>query len=332
MADELWNQKLTRENIRDFYLSTVVMVYSSCYSITKEATRCENAIIKSYLDIYSKRNNIAGDRVIYEFGDILLANAKNIVAQYPLPADMTFENRLLDEYTRNSMLDSILSKIDSKSFKAMEFINTDVKNRTIRPKQMRKLNDLFQVTPLLILEIIVLAIIIWMVSYAAATLPYRHADLISSNGIFESASIQEKFINAISFYPIRIQTNKSAEEGFMPVPTVQTQATDESTEVLEETTINEKHEALKGFPTDRYIDYQWKDLLDNSVSLDISNRSFADVIIEMVPNFVDNVPKSPLFVYQEGSSRILFCGFDLEEDSIVARALLKSLVDYTLED
>ena len=236
MADELWNQKLTRENIRDFYLSTVVMVYSSCYSITKEATRCENAIIKSYLDIYSKRNNIAGDRVIYEFGDILLANAKNIVAQYPLPADMTFENRLLDEYTRNSMLDSILSKIDSKSFKAMEFINTDVKNRTIRPKQMRKLNDLFQVTPLLILEIIVLAIIIWMVSYAAATLPYRHADLISSNGIFESASIQEKFINAISFYPIRIQTNKSAEDGFMPVPTVQTQATDESTEVLEETT------------------------------------------------------------------------------------------------
>lgn len=96
--------------------------------------------------------------------------------------------------------------------------------------------------------------------------------------------------------------------------------------------INEKHEALKGFPTDRYIDYQWKDLLDNSVSLDISNRSFADVIIEMVPNFVDNIPKSPLFVYQEGSSRILFCGFDLEEDSIVARALLKSLVDYTLED
>ena len=53
MADELWNQKLTRENIRDFYMSTVVMVYSSCYGITKEATRCENAIVKSYLDIYS---------------------------------------------------------------------------------------------------------------------------------------------------------------------------------------------------------------------------------------------------------------------------------------
>lgn len=237
MADELWNQKLTRENIRDFYMSTVVMVYSSCYSITKEATRCENAIIKSYLDIYSKRNNVAPDKVIYEFGDILLANAKNIVAQYPLPADMTFEDRLLDEYTRNSMLEKILSKIDSKSFRAMEFINTDVKNKAVRrPKQMRKLNDLFQVTPLLILEVIVLAIVIWMVSFASVTLPYRNSELINEKGIFESATIQEKLVNALAFYPIKIQTNKSAEDGFMPVQTTPTQATEASTESLEETT------------------------------------------------------------------------------------------------
>jgi hypothetical protein len=223
MADELWNQKLTRENIRDFYMSTVVMVYSSCYGITKEATRCENAIVKSYLDVYSKRNTIPADKVIYEFGDILLANSKNIVAQYPLPADLKFEERLLDEYTRNSMLEKILSKIDSKSFKAMEFINTDVKKGR-RPKQMRKLNDLFQITPLLILEIIALAIVIWAVSYVAITLPYRHSELINEKSIFETSSIQEQYINALQFYPFRIQTNKSAEEGFMPAPTTETQA------------------------------------------------------------------------------------------------------------
>ena len=237
MSDELWNQKLTRENIRDFYMSTIVMVYSSCFSITKEATRCENAIIKSYLDIYSKRNNVAGDRVIYEFGDILLANAKNIVAQYPLPQDMTFEERLLDEYTRNSMLEKILSKIDSKSFRAMEFINTDVKNKAVRrPKQIRKLNDLFQITPLLILEVIVLAIVIWIVSFAAVTLPYRNSELISEKGIFESATIQDQYNNALSFYPFRIQTNKSAEEGFKPAPTTTTQPVESSTESQEETT------------------------------------------------------------------------------------------------
>lgn len=229
MSDGLWNQKLTRENIRDFYMQTVVMVYSSCYGITKEATRCENAIVKSYLDIYSKRNNIPADRVIYEFGDILLDNAKNIVAQYPLPADMSFEERLLDEYTRNSMLEKILSKIDSKSFKAMEFIQTDVKKGR-RPKQMRKLNDLFQVTPLLIFEIIVLSIIIWAVSYLAVTIPYRHSELVNEKHIFEAVSVQEQYINALPFYPFRIQTNKSVEDGFMPAPTVETQPVDPSAE------------------------------------------------------------------------------------------------------
>ncbi|MCR5327683.1 MAG: hypothetical protein K6E12_02330 [Saccharofermentans sp.] len=229
MADELWNQKLTRENIRDFYMSTVVMVYSSCYGITKEATRCENAIVKSYLDIYSKRNNIPADRVIFEFGDILLENSKNIVAQYPLPQDMAFEDRLLDEYTRNSMLEKILSKIDSKSFRVAEFINTDVK-KTGRPRQMRKLNDLFQVTPLLIFEIIILAIVIWGVSYVAITLPYRHSELINEKGIFETASIQEQYIAALPFYPIRVQPDKTTEEGFLPPAPTESDYIDPSTE------------------------------------------------------------------------------------------------------
>ena len=113
----------------------------------------------------------------------------------------------------------------------MEFINTDVKNKAVRrPKQIRKLNDLFQITPLLILEVIILAVVIWIVSFAAVTLPYRNSELINEKGIFD------QFNNALSFYPFRIQTNKSAEEGFMPAPTTPTQATESSTESLEETT------------------------------------------------------------------------------------------------
>lgn len=238
MADELWNQKLTRENIRDFYMSTVVMVYSSCYGITKEATRCENAIVKSYLDIYSKRNNVPADKVIYEFGDILLENSKNIVAQYPLPADLTFEDRLLDEYTRNSMLEKILSKIDSKSFRVAEFIQTDVK-KARRPKQMRKLNDLFQVTPLLILEILILAIVIWVVSFVAVTLPYRNSELINDKSIYEVASIQEQYIAALPFYPIKVQTDKTTEEGFLTPPTVATDNVDPSAESQSEETTSD---------------------------------------------------------------------------------------------
>ena len=60
-------------------------------------------------------------------GDLLLENAKAIVAEYPLPTDLTFQERKLDEYTRNSMIEKILTKIDSTSYKMAEFISTDVK-------------------------------------------------------------------------------------------------------------------------------------------------------------------------------------------------------------
>ena len=126
MSEELWNEKLTRENLKDFYMATVDMVYSSVFGITKEPTRCERAIVKSYLDIYAKRANVPGERVIYDFGDLLLENAKNIVADYPLPENLSFVERKLDEYTRNSMIEKVLTKIDSKGYRMAEFISTDV--------------------------------------------------------------------------------------------------------------------------------------------------------------------------------------------------------------
>ena len=116
-----------------------------------------------------------------------------------------------------------------------EFIQTDVK-KVRRPRQIRKLNDLFQITPLLIFEIIILAVVIWAVSFVAVTLPYRNSELINEKAIFETASIQEQYIAALPFYPIRIQTDKTSEEGFLPQPTVETQNTDVSSEGSSETT------------------------------------------------------------------------------------------------
>ena len=187
MSEELWNEKLTRENLKDFY----TMVYSSVFGITKEPTRCERAIVKSYLDIYAKRANIPAERVIYDFGDILLENAKAIVAEYPLPANLSFEERTLDEYTRNSMIEKILAKIDSKSYKMAEFISTDVK-KTKRTKQLNKVSSFFQVTPLLVLEVLILAGIVWFVAYVAVTFPYRNTPLIRERNIFEKSSIQQQ--------------------------------------------------------------------------------------------------------------------------------------------
>ena len=205
---EMWNQVLTRENIADFYNSTVTMVYPSVYDITKETTRAENAIVKSYQDIYSKRESVAAEDVIYVFGDILLKNAKDIVEMYPLPENLNFAPRLLDEYTRNSMLEKIIARIDSKSFKVAEFISSDSHKQT-SSSSLRKYMDVFPITPLLVVEILLVSLIIWFVCLAATKLPFSSGNLINEQAIFEQASLQEKYVSAMGYYPLNADINKS---------------------------------------------------------------------------------------------------------------------------
>jgi hypothetical protein len=74
--------------------------------------------------------------------------------------------------------------------------------------------------------------------------------------------------------------------------------------------VDEKHEVLKDFPTEHYIDYQWKDLLENGIGMDIKGLN-VHPIIEMVPNYVDNSEVSPLFEMEIDGVKVLACGFKL---------------------
>lgn len=95
--------------------------------------------------------------------------------------------------------------------------------------------------------------------------------------------------------------------------------------------INNTHPIFKYFPTEKYPDYQWKVLLENSVGMDISEFG-ADFkpIIETVPNFFDNTPSSPLFETKIGSADLLFCGFDLSKDDIITKCFKSSIDGYIL--
>ncbi|MCM1386178.1 MAG: hypothetical protein NC231_02535 [Bacillus sp. (in: Bacteria)] len=86
--------------------------------------------------------------------------------------------------------------------------------------------------------------------------------------------------------------------------------------------IDETHPVFMDFPTEKYPDYQWKNLLDNSINMDISSfgKDFRP-IVEIVPNFVDNTPASPLFEAKVGRADILFCGFDLEAKDLEMQKL-----------
>ena len=222
MAD-LWNSKLNRENIVDFYNETVVMVYSSVMNITKETTRAEQAIIKSYLDIYARRNEVSAEDVIFVFGDILLKNANDIVEQSPLPESITFVPKELDEYTGNYMMEKILNKIDSKGYKVAEFISSDVK-KSKSPGQLRKINDLFPISPLLIMEVLILALFIFGVSYVSITYPYKNKALVKEKEIFNESTLQEQFMAVMDYFPVLSKTAEAKPSE----PAAQTDATDPS--------------------------------------------------------------------------------------------------------
>ncbi|MBR0365391.1 MAG: hypothetical protein IJH94_01140 [Clostridia bacterium] len=93
--------------------------------------------------------------------------------------------------------------------------------------------------------------------------------------------------------------------------------------------IDKEHPIFKSFPTDKYQDYQWKTLFENSRNMDINAFGHeVKPIIEIVPNFVDNTPASPLFETRIGKAQLLFCGFDLDMDDITVKCLKAAIAEY----
>lgn len=92
--------------------------------------------------------------------------------------------------------------------------------------------------------------------------------------------------------------------------------------------IDDTHPLFDSFPTGKYPDYQWKSLLDNSESADISHLTGLRPIVEVVPNFVDCTPSSPLFEMRIGKAKLLFCGFDLTKTDLPTLQLKHSLSSY----
>lgn len=97
--------------------------------------------------------------------------------------------------------------------------------------------------------------------------------------------------------------------------------------------IDASHPIFESFPTEKYPDYQWKTLLDNSGGMDISSfgKAFRP-IVETVPNFVDNTPGSPLFEARVGKADLLFCGFDLSLEDAASKQLMASVCSYVGSD
>lgn len=92
--------------------------------------------------------------------------------------------------------------------------------------------------------------------------------------------------------------------------------------------IDETHPVFGEFPTGKYPDYQWKELLEKSVALDLTKQTNITPIMELVPNYVDNTRNALLFERKIGEAIIVFCGIDLSGSDVVTGQLKKSLKSY----
>ncbi|MEO3944249.1 sugar-binding domain-containing protein [Gorillibacterium sp. CAU 1737] len=95
--------------------------------------------------------------------------------------------------------------------------------------------------------------------------------------------------------------------------------------------IQSDHAALKGFPTQTYAEYQWKDLLDRSISLVIPEGLPFDPIVQVIPNFYHNWKMTNLTEYVVGAGKLLICGINVEdelENRPAAVQLRESLIRY----
>ncbi len=86
---------------------------------------------------------------------------------------------------------------------------------------------------------------------------------------------------------------------------------------------------LNSFPTEKYADYQWKKPIENSYSVRIKDiEKPVKPVVETVPNFSDNEPKSPLFVMKDGNAEFVYFGFDLSPNDPAGIALVDSVLGY----
>lgn len=94
--------------------------------------------------------------------------------------------------------------------------------------------------------------------------------------------------------------------------------------------LDDKHPALKSFPTSTHTDWQWWDLCLKSKSIVIDSLNVKP-IVQVIDNFVTNHHLSTVFETQVGKGKLIFSSMDLFSnihDRPVATQLRNSLIQY----
>ena len=226
---DMWNQKLNRENIEEFYDMYAAFAYKAAYKSLRDTTRAEMCVVESFIDTYHKRAKLDEENVIYFFSDALQLHINEMAAKYPVANESAAVQKSLDEYTASTMKQEILEKIDSPKFRIAEFVSSTPDNRIRRRTPIMEFMQNSGITIILLIKLVGLAILIAVVTYFAGTTFFHGKDYVVNNTMKGSKKLEENIVSALDYLPVTIKGYNADESENTQETTTESQSGESET-------------------------------------------------------------------------------------------------------
>lgn len=213
----MWEKPLTRENIDEFFRLFAPPAYRSTYKILGDTTRTENAMTEAFLEVYHQRNSDDAGDLVFLFSDILQRRVETLASHYPISQTTQIAIRNLDEFTENSILAEIHHRLDSTPYRILEMFTSTANKSNMRADPILGQVQKSGITLFLILQLAVVAVIIFVITSASARNVFGIDDIVPQSPGKVEFSIEDVLVPALNYLPLTI--------------TGQTQPADVSTEL-----------------------------------------------------------------------------------------------------
>lgn len=201
----MWDKPLTRENFDEFFRLFATPAYRSTYRILGDTTRTENALTDAFLEVYHRRNSDDSGNLVFLFSDILQKRVENLASRYPVSETTRVTNRVLDEFTENSILAEIHRRIDTKSYRILEIFTATASGKANAHSdsilaQVRNSG----ISLFLILQLILVAILIFAITFTSANTVFGIDDIIPQSPQNAELSIEDLLGPVLNYLPLSV--------------------------------------------------------------------------------------------------------------------------------
>ena len=159
------------------------------------------------------------DDLVFLFSDILQKRVETLASHYPISETSRNMNRVLDEFTENSILSEIHHRIDSMPYKILEIFTASSGAAGVRTDPILGQIQKSGISLFLILQLILTSILIFAITYSFATSVFGINDLAPQSPDKSELSIKDLLGPALEFMPLTI-TGQTAAADELPLESI----------------------------------------------------------------------------------------------------------------